>query len=191
MLLNDLVKDLRSRRVFSPSSELSKEISDQKLGAKFGYDESEDDDAKKAKNEGFESSFSCQNGNTDEKKATENEENGKVDLGFEYKAQKFDDASGDSKIIKGLNEHFVRTTPPGAKMSIDSGVGEKCGNGMESSVEKSTNGSTQKIESDSKTKVVRPSDLIKLSFLYGSLRLNLLVLFLLSLILFWITMLIT
>ncbi|PON95510.1 hypothetical protein TorRG33x02_086560 [Trema orientale] len=152
VLLNDVVKDLRSRRVFSPSSELSKEIIGRKLGAEFGCDESEDD-AKAAKKEGLESGFSCQNGNIDEKKATKSEQNGEVDQGFECEAQKFKNGSRGSEMIEGLTEEPVRTAPPDAKTSADSGVGEKFGNGVEGFLEKPSNGSSQSIESYSKTKV--------------------------------------
>ncbi|PON55706.1 hypothetical protein PanWU01x14_186580 [Parasponia andersonii] len=144
VLLNDGVKDLRSRRVFSPSSELSKEIIGRKLGAEFDCDESEDD-ARTAKKEGLES--------IDEKNATESEQNGEVDQGFECEAQKFKNGSRGSEMIEGLNGEPVRTAPHDAKMSADSGVGEKFGNGVEGFVENPSNGNSQRIESDSKTKV--------------------------------------
>lgn len=131
-LLSDLVKDLRSRRVFSPS------VMERKLGSEFGCGVSEDD-AKMAKNGGLESRFSCENGSVCEKKDVEIEGSGKVDLGFGCEAQKLGNGIGDSKMVEGLSEQFVRTTPPG--------VGEKFGNSL-------------KMGSDSKTKVVRSSDLV-------------------------------
>ena len=137
VLCRDLVKDLRSHRIFSPSSELYKELSHQKLGFEFGFDDSEDD-SKAAKSE----DISC-------KGRSIGEQTGKVDLGFPISA-----------MTEVLDEKCAaKTRSPEGEVSADPRITENCGNG----IGKPSKGNPQtKIDSDSKTKPVRSFNPLKL-----------------------------
>lgn len=188
VFLNTLIKDLRTRRVFSPKSEPSKNATDQEFGAELDCKGAEDDGkaSKKGRTERFGDGFSFNVRNMDEKKGTESEITEKINLGFLSETQFLndsdlrlallgevnglcaleqsggDDRNGNPKGIDNSGEKCSQTAP---EKPDDSEVNENCGNTMESVTEKPSNGNVQdgvqKISSGSKNKFVRFSPVYK------------------------------